>query len=752
MADSSRSENTGVPVYVDGNNLIGETDLKGHELAELLHETHEAVIVLAGNGGEIHGVGGASSADLPRNVRGRSLAELVDRGSADTVRHALDACRGETRSVRIAFSMSMAGRQRFFDGALRRLDDGRIICVARDVTAHRAADSALTARYGMERLLGQFSSRFINILPEHIDDAINTALAELGRYSGVDRVYLFTLQADTRNMINSHAWVRNERMPSLHGITLSVQGLPWLMGRLRARKVVCMDRLNDLPSAAEAERRLFLGHGVGSMAAMPIIYSGGLRGFVGFDLVRRERLWSSEQIHLLRTAGEIFASALQRRQSEERIYRLAYYDGVTGLPNRLLLRRRLQERLSRQHPETFALVLIDVDDAGMLNDLLGHDVGDVLLRVIGGRLAKRLRDTHTLARWGADEFMFALPLDEQGDPLEARIERLRAALMAPVQVAGQSLQVSFSIGLARYPEDGRDVGGLIRYAELALRHARRGGRGRLQHYSPSLQADAAARNRLQQRLRQAVEQGAFRLHYQPLVYAKSGELAGAEALIRWHDPELGDVCPERFINVAEDTGLIVSLGDWVLRKACAELARWRNTGLRVPRLSINVSGHQLLDERLPQSLERLLEQHDLPVCSLELEITESTLMEREKRSLPVLQRLRELGIGMSVDDFGTGYSSLGKLKHLPVTVLKIDRSFIKDIFTDENDRAIVIAILAMARQLKLQVVAEGVETPQQLAFLRKHGCDIIQGHIHSPPLPPAGFRRWVLARGAWGTG
>lgn len=746
MADSGHPERIGVQSHDDGGVTSLNPDVGDHALAELMHATHEAVIVLQGGEGRVSSVDGASSWKTLRGVKGRPLAALVDTGSAESVRRALAACSGGRRSVRIAFSITVIGRQRIFEGSLRRLDQNNLICVARDVTTHRMADDALTARYGIERLLGRFSSRFINILPEHIDHAINTALADLGLYSNVDRVYLFALEAETGAMVNTHHWARDSRVHSIQGAHLPQNALPWLMARLQAHKVVCMDRLADIPDHAAAERRLLLRQGVGSLVAIPIVYSGDLQGFVGFDLIRRERLWSDEQIHLLRTAGEIFASALQRRHSEERIYRLAYHDGVTGLPNRLLLRQRLQERLSEHPDDPFALVLIDMDDAGMLNDLLGHDVGDILLRVLGGRLAKRVLDARTLARWGADEFMFSLPLTTDTAELDAMVARIRKALSAPVHVAGQSLQVSFSAGVVCYPGDARDVGSLVRYAELALRHARQHGRGLVQYYQPTLQANAVARNRMQQRLRQAVETGAFRLHYQPLLSTATGRLAGAEALIRWQDAELGEVPAERFISVAEETGLIVHLGDWVLRKACTDLARWREAGLRVPRISINVSGHQLLDEHLPRTLESMLETHGFPASAVELEITESTLMEREKRSLPVLQRLRELGVGMAVDDFGTGYSSLGKLKHLPVTVLKIDRSFIQDIFTDENDRAIVIAILAMARQLKLQVVAEGVETPQQLSFLRQHGCDMVQGHIHSPPLPFAAFRRWAETR------
>lgn len=746
MADSLRSGDADVQAPGSRDSAPINLDVSGHELAELLHAIHEAVLVLDGMNNRVVSIGGTSTSEFLSGIRGYAFTELVDPDCADTVRLALRACSDSTCSVRIGFSLTVSGRQRVFEGALRQLHDDRIICVARDVTAYRAADSALTARYGIERLLGQFSSRFINILPERIDAAINTALAELGVYCEVDRVYLYSLQPDAPMMVNTHHWARSSKIPSAQGSRLSVQNLAWMMGKLQAHKVVCMDRLDDLPQTASAERRMLWSQGVGSMVAIPLVYSGGLRGFVGFDLIRRERLWRSEQIHLLRTAGEIFASALQRRQSEERIYRLAYYDDVTGLPNRLQLRQRLQERLTKCPDQPFALILIDMDDAGMLNDLLGHDVGDVLLRVLGGRLSRRLKDDCTIARWGADEFMFSLPLTPGGDELDTYVARIRKALSAPVQVAGQSLQVSFSTGVVRYPDDALDVGSLVRYAELALRHARHSGCGGLQYYQSTLQANAVARNRMQQRLRQAVQTGAFRLHYQPLLDASTGRLAGAEALIRWHDTELGEVPPERFISVAEETGLIVTLGDWVLRKACTDLARWQESGLDVPKVSVNVSGHQLLDDRLPQTLELILVNNDLPASAVELEITESTLMEREKRSLPVLQRLREIGIGMAVDDFGTGYSSLGKLKHLPVNVLKIDRSFIQDIFTDENDRAIVIAILAMARQLKLQVVAEGVETLEQLAFLRQHGCDMIQGHIHSPALPFAAFRRWVEMR------
>jgi EAL domain-containing protein (putative c-di-GMP-specific phosphodiesterase class I) len=275
---------------------------------------------------------------------------------------------------------------------------------------------------------------------------------------------------------------------------------------------------------------------------------------------------------------------------------------------------------------------------------------------------------------------------------------------------------------------------------MALHQAKQAGRGSFRRYSGRLKETASRRSQMQGRLRRAVDHGEFSLCYQPLVELKSGRIVGAEALLRWRDAQLGILAPEHFVPVAEESGLIAPLGEWVLRTACEEIAHWHNRAGTLPRISVNVSGLQLLDRRLAVALDDVIYGQGLLPAQIELEITESALMEREAAGLPLLQHLRELGVGIAVDDFGTGYSSLAKLKHMPVTVLKIDRSFIKDIFCDSNDRAIVIAILSMAKQLQLKCVAEGVETLEQLEFLRENGCDLAQGFIFSKAVPSAEFR------------
>jgi len=721
-------------------------------LAVHLHLIHEAVLVLDGATGAVISIDGENRHAMLTGIKGQGLANLVDADCADSVRQAMAHCTASSQPTELVFSVTNAGHKRYFQGPLLRLDGSRLVCVARDNTIQQLNQHALGVRAGADKLIGQLSSRFINSPPEGIAGALAGALAELGSHANVDRVHLFTRShAEQACMHCTQAWRRTASMTSPLGLTLRDQSIPWLLEKLQNNGLVCLDHRNDLPPEAGREHALLSRQAIDAMAVAPIIYSGALQGWLGFDRNQGEHLWDSSQLHLLRAAARIFANALQRQESEQRIHQLAHYDPVTGLPNRMLLQRRLEEQITLHPDAPFSLILIDMDDAGLMFDLMGHDAGDAMLRGIAARLATCLpEDTRhggsNLARWGADEFMFCLPGQTAGDGLEQALAPIRRALSAPLAMDGQSLKVSFSMSAVHYPADTRDAPSLLRFAELALRHGRRECLGKLQSYHPGLESRAAARNRLLQRLRHAMENDGFHLHYQPLLDTSSLNLVGVEALLRWNDPELGEVSPEMFVPLAEDSGLIIALGGWVLTQACEQLMHWRRAGVNVPRIAVNVSGHQLLDNHLPDLLKSLLARHALPASAIEIEVTESTLLERDMRSRPALRQLRELGAGIAVDDFGTGYSSLSKLKHLQVNVLKIDRSFIQDIFTDEHDRAIVIAVLAMARQLGVSVVAEGVETPGQLEFLRQHGCDVVQGFLHSTPMPATALQRWLKAR------
>ncbi len=735
MNDGSRQPGADRNVDQTGGQLAGRGTLSPIELDTVLRTVSDCVVILDGSG-HVHRVvsPGQSPAVLDALQTG-GIVPLLTPTSARAFWHAAGRARERGRPETVELSGSQ-GSPRVLSARLQPTGDGRLICALRDVPPAQAGQQALDARFEIHRMLNQASYRFINIHPDRIDTAIDQTLADLGSYTGADRVYVYQLR--NRLLTNTHGWCRNgqeARVPAF-GRRPYRSEIPWLIRSLYDLELVSIEDTSGLPAEAHRERGNLLQAGVSSMLAVPIIYSGTLQGFIGVESIADRHAWSDEGEQLLRGAGDIFASALQRKRSEQRIFQLAYYDRLTGLPNRQLLRRHVARLCERG--DTFSLLLIDLRDAGTINDLLGHDVGDLLLKAVSARLRSRLPGGNVLARWGGDEFMLTLPLGtlDEKDVLLHQAGELQSMLAEPLRVAGHELRISCSVGIASHPRHGLDVDSLLRHAELALRQAKLSLDG-LMLYNQGLQRRAASRKRLETRLRAAVDASSFSLCYQPMVDAVSGELHGAEALMRWKDSELGQIPPDEFIALAEETGLIIPMGEWLLERVCSDLAMWRQAGLQLPRISVNVSGHQLLDERLATLLENLLQRHGLPGASLELEITESTLMEGEKCKL--LQHLRRLGISVAVDDFGTGYSSLSKIKHMPVNILKIDRSFIEDLFIDRNDRAIVIAILAMAHQLNLRVVAEGVETEQQLAFLRESGCDLIQGFLLAHPLDPDGF-------------
>ncbi len=734
-----------------------EAALTPAELLAVAQSSRDTVLVLDRRGRVVKEFRGFGPALGLRP--GESADARLSASDRIAFRRALAHCREHDGAEPVTFLWPGSGnaddRPRAFTAVLRQLPADRIICIARDVTAQQATDSALARHYAVERLLRSFSTRFINVPPERIDQAIEQALEQIGEYCKAERIYLYQFVKHEHYMLHTHGRGSDEAdAGSGFGQRLAANRLPWMMRQFCNRHVVRVSDLDMLPSEAHAEHQLFRSHGLKSLVLVPIVHSGRLQAFVGCDTARGPRVWGEEEVRLLTSAGEILAGALQRKQSEQRIFRLAYFDRLTGLPNRMLLRQRLRQAFTEHADRHLALVLLDLDDASNINDLLGHDVGDLLLKSLSGRLEAFATNGYPLGRWGGDEFLVTLSLERSGGgQLLRQVHRLRAILGEPVRIAGHELRVSSSVGIACYPRDAATVDELFRYAEMALRQAKQQGRAGLAFYERSLERRATYRSQLETRLRLALERQAFELRYQPLVLAgDTSRVVGAEALLRWHDEELGSIPPDEFIDVAEDTGLIVPLGDWALEQACADLAAWRHAGLHMPRVSVNVSGHQLLDDRLPCTLERVLRRYGLPPNSIDLEITETTLMEREKGSLPLLQGLRDLGVGIAVDDFGTGYSSLSKIKHLPVTVLKIDRSFVQDIFTDDNDKAIIIAIVAMAHQLQLRTVAEGVETQEQLAFVRDNGCDLSQGFLHSGPCSAAELRDMLETRSTNGAG
>jgi len=442
-----------------------------------------------------------------------------------------------------------------------------------------------------------------------------------------------------------------------------------------------------------------------------------------------------------------FTDISERKAAEERIEHLAHHDSLTGLFNRYNLEIRLSQALlsTRRENQFLAVLFIDLDRFKVINDTLGHHTGDLLLVEVARRLRACVRESDIVARQGGDEFVVVLnglTTPGEASPVAGKILR---SLAEPYDIDSDRLHSSPSIGIAIFPQDGDDAVTLMKHADAAMYHAKEKGRNNLQYFTAALNAAASERLLLERELRIAIETQQFALHYQPQ-FAADGPFdrpLAAEALVRWQHPQRGLIPPDRFIPVAEDTGLIEAIGDWVLDEACRQLAEWKAMGIGPRRIAVNISAHQLRTAELVSQVAEVLRRHHLAHDELELEITESVAMSDPANAIEQLEALRRLGVTLAIDDFGTGYSSLAYLKRLPIQVLKLDRAFVRDIESDENDAAISAATLALAHSLGLQVVAEGIETEGQSAFLRAHGCDLLQGYLYGRPEPAAALTaRW----------
>jgi diguanylate cyclase (GGDEF)-like protein/PAS domain S-box-containing protein len=424
------------------------------------------------------------------------------------------------------------------------------------------------------------------------------------------------------------------------------------------------------------------------------------------------------------------------------------HDILTGLANRLLLRERLEQAMAvtRRSALPLWVVFIDLDRFKFVNDTLGHDAGDLVLKNVAERLRDATREVDTVARLGGDEFVLLLPQHGHGEPGTAILQRVLDAVAQPLQLGEYEFFLSCCMGVAVYPDDGDDADTLIKHADIAMYRAKEQGRGHWQFYASSMNTGTLERLGLESELRHALERGQFHLEYQPQLDLDSGAVVGMEALLRWQHPQLGRIAPASFIGLAEEMGLIIPIGDWVLRTACAQARAWQLAGHGPLRLAVNLSARQFKQKNLLQAVAQALAETGLAAAQLELELTESMVMHDVEQATAIMRKLKALGVQLSIDDFGTGYSSLAYLRHFPIDVLKIDKTFVSDITHSDDDAAIVRAIISLAHSLRLKVIAEGVETAQQLAFLRQHGCDQMQGYLFSRPLAAPAFEELLLQR------
>ncbi|MGG7671528.1 GGDEF/EAL domain-containing response regulator [Pseudomonas sp. WC2] len=427
----------------------------------------------------------------------------------------------------------------------------------------------------------------------------------------------------------------------------------------------------------------------------------------------------------------------RRKETDQRLLKMAHYDSLTGLPNRNLFFTTLQMGLTQALLSNWqlAVVTVDLDDFNNVNETWGHLVGDQMLTELGQRLTNCLNVSDTVGRMDGDEFALILMIREgQADPLQT-VERVREKLREPFHLAGQLTAMTASIGIALYPNDGDDAHGLIKHANTAMHRAKKIGRDTYRFYTAQMNVEASARQAMEAALRDAVEQHAFELYYQPKIDLADGTVCGLEALLRWPRPGLPNVSPAVFVPILENLGLITQVGKWVITSVCKQIADWQTAGEKPFRVAVNVSGQQIIEGDLIASIQQVLVDHQIDPHWLEIELTESSLMENTSHTIASLKTLQQMGIKVSIDDFGTGYSSLAYLRRFPIDKLKIDIAFIREVTSNPQDAAIAKTIIELAHSLDLQVIAEGVETVEQLAFLTANGCDQVQGYLFSRPLP-----------------
>lgn len=457
-----------------------------------------------------------------------------------------------------------------------------------------------------------------------------------------------------------------------------------------------------------------------------------------------------------RMAGTI-QDITQRKQNEEQIQYLAYHDTLTGLPNRHYFKQRLKQALAhaQRHSKMLALLFLDLDRFKRINDTLGHDAGDLLLQTVSDLLVHCVREDDTVerpnanevdqsvVRLGGDEFTVILTDVARIEDVARVAQRVLDALSRPISLGSHEVFVTVSIGIAIYPANGRDMESLLKNADIAMYHAKEQGRNNYQFFAESMNEAASKYIALEAQFRRALENNELLLYYQPQISVRTGRVVGAEALLRWHHPERGLLLPQEFIPLADDTGLIVPVGEWVLRTACSHYWKFRRECSESLRLNVNLSGCQFRQDDLLETVASILNENQMEPHCLGLEITESVIMESKESAVALLHGLKSLGADLLVDNFGTGYSSLSYLKRFPVDALKVDRSFVREIPDDSDSVAITAAIVAMAKKLRLEVIAEGVEWAQQRIFLMEQGCDVMQGDLLSPPLPVDEFIRFV---------
>lgn len=601
-----------------------------------------------------------------------------------------------------------------------------------------------------EELLNLLASQIRNSFD--LDVILSTAVEETQRFLGVDRCNFvwYHLEAAEAFVELTHE-AKQVGVPNLLGqFPIPVADLPNFQQMVEQPYTLFNDLSQPDFSQSEGQnaemQKVLASNGFRSFLGCPIKTRSGKMGMLAGIYHDVAHVWSANEVELLRGVANQVEIAIDQAELYEQTHHQALHDRLTGLPNRMLLDDRLVRAIAeaQRHQRRLAVMFMDVDRFKVINDTLGHACGDLLLQEIAQRVLTCVRDVDTVARWGGDEFVILLPQIQRPTDGVMVAQRVLTALKPIFEIEDHFLHISSSIGIATYPEDGKDAETLLKNADAALYQAKAKGRNTYECYAPTIHAPSSDVLTIETSLYQALENQELILHYQPQVNIETWEITGVEALVRWQHPELGLVPPGVFIPIAEANGLIVPIGEWVLQTACAQAKIWQ-TKMPSLKIAVNLSARQFQQPNLVGLVTNVLRETALPPSSLELEITESTVMHDVAFARSTFTAFQDMGIHLSMDDFGTGYSSLSYLKQYPLHTIKIDRSFIQELPHNPYDQAIVTAVVAISKSLNLRVVAEGVETQEQLHCLQNLGCDVIQGYFFSRPLPVQGITDLIEA-------
>jgi len=596
------------------------------------------------------------------------------------------------------------------------------------------------------RLLADTAEAFIVQPTSELDATIDRALASIGGLFDVDRAYVFSLTRYPGFASNTHEWCAPGVEPQIHLLQqVSDVSFPWFLAELLAGRVINLESLADLPAEAGHEWEMLSSLGIQSVLMLPLVRRGRLEGFAGFDHIRGSRRWNDQEVAVLSIVVSGFAQGFERRLFDQQLRQLAYEDPLTRLPNRSLLSQRLGEELerARSNGTQLAVGYLDLDNFKPINDSHGHAVGDQLLVAVAERLCRCLRPGDTVGRLGGDEFVVILPGLSSLAELKALGERLLSAVAQPT-LLGETLSVavSTSIGFRLVPPDDADPDTLLRQADQAMYAAKRDGPGRMHHFDVELERRQSLQRSRLERVRQAIGQQQLRLFVQPVIDLATRQLRFAEALVRWQHPQQGLLTPQDWLGWIEDQPEIIRLGDWVLERALQHCSAWARQG-QCAAVSVNLSARELRDPGFVERIRAALARHpDLPASALRLEVLETAALEDLEQVAENIARCRELGVSFALDDFGTGYSSLTYLRRLPISTIKIDRSFVARMLEDPADQAIVKAVVDLAHAFGRTCVAEGVETPEHLQALLAMGCELAQGFAIARPMPAEELPGW----------